>query len=384
MQHHLISSAPSLRPSHNSLLHLVPDPKICQKPPPQTALASSFSPIGLRRRYGLLPCGLLQSMPHLQFKPITIVGATLMNAPGDEDPQTERVSASLPGDEDRQRERVPAGKVLRIALSVATVVGAAVLLKAGSALASSQLVIPSISHSAVATKGGRELLVSAWMGLMAGCLHTLTGPDHLAALAPLSIGRTKLESVAVGALWGCGHDAGQVIFGILFLLLKDKLQIEIIRTWGARIVGMTLLAIGITGIKEAQEVAMLPCLAGDSSGLGPNVLPHMEPVNNTRRNAGFTTFATGIVHGLQPDALIMILPALALPSRFAGAAFLTMFLLGTVLSMSGYTAFIGSCSTALQKRIPRITEHLAWGSSLVAILVGIGILASELFGLSIF
>ncbi|PKI52450.1 hypothetical protein CRG98_027142, partial [Punica granatum] len=61
-----------------------------------------------------------------------------------------------------------------------------------------------------------------------------TGPDHLAALAPLSIGRTKMESAAVGALWGCGHDAGQVIFGLLFLLLKDRLHIEVIRTWGTR------------------------------------------------------------------------------------------------------------------------------------------------------
>ncbi|KAL2512477.1 high-affinity nickel-transport family protein [Abeliophyllum distichum] len=33
-----------------------------------------------------------------------------------------------------------------------------------------------------------ELLSSAWTGFFAGCLHTLSGPDHLAALAPLSIG----------------------------------------------------------------------------------------------------------------------------------------------------------------------------------------------------
>ncbi|KAH7437162.1 hypothetical protein KP509_05G059200 [Ceratopteris richardii] len=258
------------------------------------------------------------------------------------------------------------------------------LAKAGFAFASSQVVMPSVSQSSVLAKSGKDLLVSAWMGLVAGCLHTLTGPDHLAALAPLSVGRSKLESVAVGALWGCGHDAGQVIFGILFLLLKDKLHIEILRTWGARVVGMTLVAIGITGIREAHEAAVIPCLAGDASGFAPNGLQHVDSDSNAKRNTVFATLATGIVHGLQPDALIMILPALALPSRFAGAAFLSMFLLGTVLSMSCYTAFIGSCSTALQKRVPRITEHLAWGSSLLAIFVGIGILAGELFGINIF
>jgi hypothetical protein len=57
---------------------------------------------------------------------------------------------------------------------------------------------------------GSEILRSAGAGFFAGCLHTLSGPDHLVALAPLSIGRTRTESALVGALWGFGHDAGQV------------------------------------------------------------------------------------------------------------------------------------------------------------------------------
>ena len=103
-------------------------------------------------------------------------------------------------------------------------------------------------------------LTSAWTGFLAGCLHTLSGPDHLAALAPLSIGRTKMESASVGALWGCGHDAGQVIFGLLFLLLKDGLHIEVLQTWGTRVVGLTLVIIGVMGINEASEV-VVPCVA---------------------------------------------------------------------------------------------------------------------------
>lgn len=241
---------------------------------------------------------------------------------------------------------------------------------------------PSATSAAAAASGGTEVLASAWMGLVAGCLHTLTGPDHLAALVPLTIGRTKLQSVAVGALWGCGHDAGQVIFGILFLFLKDKLHIEVLRTWGARVVAMTLVTIGILGIKEAQEVAV-PCLAGNGSSF-TNILPPSESMESPKKKIGLATFATGIVHGLQPDALLMILPALALPSRLAGAAFLVMFLLGTVFAMSSYTAFLGSCSHMLQKRVPQITGHLSWASSLIAILVGAAILVSELFGLTIF
>ncbi|CBI19915.3 unnamed protein product, partial [Vitis vinifera] len=191
------------------------------------------------------------------------------------------------------------------------------------------LVHPIITSSAYATGfsaasavNGKivrtELLSSAWTGFFAGCLHTLSGPDHLAALAPLSIGRTRVESALVGALWGCGHDAGQLIFGLLFLLLKDRLHIEILRTWGTRVVGFTLLVIGAMGIREASE----------------------SPA---------------------PYALMIILPALALPSRIAG-----------------------SCSQALKERVPRVTEKLTWASSLVAIALGLAIIFSQFFGFSLY
>lgn len=240
---------------------------------------------------------------------------------------------------------------------------------------------------AAATVGRRlfqtELLSSAWTGFFAGCLHTLSGPDHLAALAPLSVGRGRMESAAVGALWGCGHDAGQVIFGLLFLLLKDQLHIEVIRTWGTRVVGFTLLVIGAMGIKEASEVPT-PCVAVENGECDVDTYEALENPTAKKKKIGFATFATGIVHGLQPDALMMVLPALALPSRVAGAAFLVMFLLGTVVAMGSYTVFIGSCSQALKERVPRITEKLTWASSLVAIGLGLAILISQFFGFSLY
>lgn len=228
-----------------------------------------------------------------------------------------------------------------------------------------------------------ELLTSAWTGFFAGCLHTLSGPDHLAALAPLSIGRTRMESAAVGALWGCGHDAGQVIFGLLFLLLKDQLHIEVLRIWGTRVVGITLLVIGAMGIREASEVPT-PCVALENGECDVSVYEGLDNPAVGKKKVGFATFATGIIHGLQPDALMMVLPALALPSRLAGALFLVMFLVGTVIAMGSYTVFIGSCSQALKDRIPRITEKLTWAASLVAIALGFAIIISQFFGYSLY
>ncbi|PIN19151.1 hypothetical protein CDL12_08150 [Handroanthus impetiginosus] len=283
----------------------------------------------------------------------------------------------------QQRKVFHAGKLVLISAVLLTLFHPAIL---PPAFASFPSVAKAGGPAAVAAGNSlirSELLNSAWTGFLAGCLHTLSGPDHLAALAPLSIGRTRMESAAVGALWGCGHDAGQVIFGLLFLLLKDRLHIEVIRTWGTRVVGFTLLVIGAMGIREASEVPA-PCVALENGENDVSGYESLASPSIAKKKIGFATFATGIVHGLQPDALMMVLPALALPSRLAGAAFLLMFLVGTVIAMGSYTVFIGSCSQALKDRVPRITEKLTWVSSLIAIALGVAILISQFFGFSLY
>ncbi|KAM5574683.1 chloroplast protein FOR GROWTH AND FERTILITY 2-like [Rosa sericea] len=283
----------------------------------------------------------------------------------------------------KQRKAITTGAFVALSALILVLVQPAF---APAALACFQTATKTGGPAAVAV-GGRliqtELLSSAWTGFFAGCLHTLSGPDHLAALAPLSIGRTRIESALVGALWGCGHDAGQVIFGLLFLLLKDQLHIEVIRTWGTRVVGLTLLVIGAMGIKEASEVPS-PCVALENGECDVSVYETLDNPTVGKKKIGFATFATGIVHGLQPDALMMVLPALALPSRVAGAAFLVMFLVGTVVAMGSYTVFLGSCSQALKDRVPRITEKLTWASSLIAIALGFAIIISQFFGYSLY
>ncbi|KAL0318560.1 UNVERIFIED_CONTAM: hypothetical protein Sangu_2012200 [Sesamum angustifolium] len=132
------------------------------------------------------------------------------------------------------------------------------------------------------------------------------------------------------------------------------------------------------GIREALEVPV-PCVALENGECDFSEYEDLVNPPVGKKKLGFATFATGIVHGLQPDALVIILPAIALPSRLAGAgaAFLFMFLVGTVLAMGSYTVFIESCSQTLKDRIPRITEKLTWASSLIAIAFGLAILVSQ-------
>jgi hypothetical protein len=97
---------------------------------------------------------------------------------------------------------------------------------------------------------------------------------------------------------------------------------------------------------------------------------------------GLATYATGIVYGLHPDALFVVIPALALPTKLAAIAYCSMFVLGTVMAMGGYTLAIGTTSAALTKERPWLQAHLSAVASGVALVVGALILASG-FGLQV-
>ncbi|KAI3913519.1 hypothetical protein MKW92_053089 [Papaver armeniacum] len=342
--------------------------KTCVKP------ASQFLPYRIDRAVSKLG---FSSIPQTKFNRIQLHSSTSSSFSPLMSARSSSVRCSTKDDSSSSTVNSGKGSTPRFQFLKEIVVGASKQVKAVPAAAVillSALILISINPilsppayataiqsegSVVASVGGKLLLSSAWTGFFAGCLHTLSGPDHLAALAPLSIGRTRMES--------------QVIFGLLFLLLKDRLHIEILQTWGTRIVGLTLLFIGATGIKEASEVpAPVPCVTLENGECDVSALEPLE-APKAKKKIGFATFATGIVHGLQPDALLMV-----------GAAFLGMFLLGTVFAMGSYTVFIGSCTEALKERVPRITEILTWASSLVAIALGLAILVSQFLGFSLY
>ena len=100
-------------------------------------------------------------------------------------------------------------------------------------------------------------------GLAAGLLHVFSGPDHLAAVAPLALseksagnaGRFRGEGLASGLQWGVGHTAGVLLIATLLLLLKERLPLDAISAHSERIVGLSLIAIGCWGLWSATKGA---------------------------------------------------------------------------------------------------------------------------------
>lgn len=212
-------------------------------------------------------------------------------------------------------------------------------------------------------------LAAAW-GAGAGAFHSLSGPDHLAALAPLAL-RTSGPGRAFrqGAFWGFGHVLGQVLIGTSFLLLSQSQLLQslghaknfaqLAEQFASVAVGIILMIIGGMGLKESRdwEEEEEVCQA--------------SPCQCFR----WKTFGTGMLSGMHPDSLLLCLPALTMPTKMAGLIFLTSFGAGSMLAMGGFTAALRAACKSLGQQAVRRTSIVA---SLLALLLGATICATSL------
>ena len=93
----------------------------------------------------------------------------------------------------------------------------------------------------------RGRMTLALAGLVAGVVHVLSGPDHLAAIAPYAVA-DRARSWRTGVRWGLGHSAGVLGVGLLVLVGRHALPLEALSAHSELGVGLALLAIGIWGL----------------------------------------------------------------------------------------------------------------------------------------
>ena len=183
-------------------------------------------------------------------------------------------------------------------------------------------------------------------GLATGLVHVLSGPDHLAAVAPLSANPDRPRWIA-GLQWGLGHTAGVLRIGLLLISFRHVLPIDAISAYSERLVGMALVAVGIWGIGRAR--------AGR---------PHVH-------RAASASFAMGALHGLAGSShLFGVLPALALPTPVAALSYLAGFGAGAVLAMTAFSAAVGVIAVNAARRGINAYRGVLYACSLWAVIVG--------------
>ena len=182
-------------------------------------------------------------------------------------------------------------------------------------------------------------------GFFAGLVHVWSGPDHLAAVAPLSLERERRAWTA-GVRWGLGHSGGVLLIGLISLCFRSALPLNALSSAAERLVGVVLIGIGIWGIRKAftQRVHSHPHTHGDSR----HTHFHLHDCGtahqpNEYRGHAHThaAFAIGSLHGVAGSSHFMgVLPALAFASPFATIAYLIAYAAGTVIGMAGFSSAI--------------------------------------------
>ena len=178
-------------------------------------------------------------------------------------------------------------------------------------------------------------------GALAGLFHVLSGPDHLAAVAPLAVERGRNGWFA-GWTWGFGHAAGVVVVALLAILLRDLLPpVEILSAWGERVVGVALIAIGLWALQRGLNIA--PGAHHHGAVAHDHVHVHAGPAWARRIGHAHASFLMGILHGIAGSSHFLgVLPALALPTRAAAVEYIAAFGVGTVVAMTAFAAVMGT------------------------------------------
>ena len=193
----------------------------------------------------------------------------------------------------------------------------------------------------------------ALAGLAAGVVHVLSGPDHLAAIAPYAV-TDKTRSWKTGVRWGLGHSTGVLGVGLLILLARHAMPVDALSAHSELAVGLVLLAIGIWGIRGAW---WRHGLAGTPS--------------HQHHGHGHAAMAVGTLHGLAGSShLLGIVPALALPSDATAVAYLLSFGAGSVAAMGGFASVIGWIAGRPGASGPGAQRTLLGATAVVATAVG--------------
>lgn len=184
------------------------------------------------------------------------------------------------------------------------------------------------------------MILTAISGLVAGAFHVLSGPDHLAAVAPLAAS-DRGRSLRAGWTWGLGHAAGVMVVAALAVLLRDALPpIADISAWGERLVGGALIALGLWSLSHAARLRRTAHTHGATRHEHLHV--RRGPRWMRRLGHGHASFAVGVLHGVAGSSHFFgVLPALALPTATASFSYIAAFGLGTVVAMTAFAGLIG-------------------------------------------
>jgi len=225
----------------------------------------------------------------------------------------------------------------------------------------------------------QTIVIAVFSGLMAGMVHVVSGPDHLAAIAPMAA-NSRRRAWTRGLEWGGGHATGILVIGLLSLLLRDAIAVEMVSSWSERLVGVALIGIGLWGLRQVlthrihthehthEGIRHVHVhLHSLREGHDPKA-PHQAQGGHRH---GHGAFWMGGLHGLAGGShFLVVIPALAFPSALQTVGFLVSYGLGTVMAMLVFSSVMGELAGRFARLGARAYGTFLVGCSVLAMAIG--------------
>ncbi|MGH7571667.1 MAG: hypothetical protein ACREMK_07480 [Gemmatimonadota bacterium] len=249
-----------------------------------------------------------------------------------------------------------------------------------------------------------EAIASLDLALIAALLLGLrhaTDPDHLTAVSTLVLSeeRTARRAGVLGLFWGLGHATTLFLFGLPIVLLGARLP-EIVQRGAEFAVGVLIVILAARlllrwrrGVFHAHPHAHggtwhahphaherhHDLATGADAGHAP---AHDHPHAEGMGRSPLASFGIGLVHGLGGTVGTGFLLAAAIPGRAEAVLSLTVFALGTAISMAVLSGAFGFALArpAVADRLPLLVPPAATLGLLFGIWYALGALGVGLGG----
>ena len=216
-------------------------------------------------------------------------------------------------------------------------------------------------------------------GLAAGAAHVFSGPDHLAALAPIAAD-DPARATRLGFRWGLGHGVGVGLLGALGIVTGSMLDIAWLSGWAEVLVGFVLVGVGLWALRRSHRMVVHSHHHAHDSGddglvstqphqhlhLHVNAEDHDAP--SAHASHSHAAFSVGLLHGAAGTGhLFGVLPSLALPPAQA-ATYLIAYVVAAVGAMTGFGGVMG---WFVKRQRPERLRSTMTAIASVAIAVGV-------------
>ena len=172
--------------------------------------------------------------------------------------------------------------------------------------------------------------------------------DHLCAVGSFaSNARTVREGLQLGLRWGCGHSLTVILLGTAIVLFK-----LVIPAWlnvaAELLVGIILIALGVWLLRKVFRQRQLHVHWHEHDGQRHF---HLHAHHHGTDHAHMHKLsALGALHGFAGTSSIMVLIPISLAQSFASAlAYVCVFGIGTIVSMSLFGACASHVMAVLQR-----------------------------------